>query len=102
MHRTRRPAHPRIPLDRTQREAVGDLARAAGVIPVTVAEIPSVLLRAMGLFNPVIREVPEVAYQLQQPFVMDSSAAQNTFERQPTPWHEVLTATVSYYQRNGR
>jgi nucleoside-diphosphate-sugar epimerase len=97
-----RPWHVPSNPPRTQREAVGDLARAAGVSPVKVAEVPSVLRRAMGLFNPVIREVPEVAYQLQQPFVMDSSAAQDTVGSQPTPWHEVLTATVSYYQRKGR
>ena len=60
------------------------------------------LLRAMGLFNPVIRELPEVAYQLQQPFVMDSSAAQDTFGSKPTPWPEVLAATVSHYRRQGR
>jgi nucleoside-diphosphate-sugar epimerase len=97
-----RPWHVPSNPPRTQREAVGDLARAAGVGPVTVAEVPVVLLRAMGLFNPVIRELPEVAHQLQRPFVMDSSAAQATFRQQPTPWPEVLAATVSYYRRNGR
>jgi nucleoside-diphosphate-sugar epimerase len=97
-----RPWHVPSNPPRTQREAVDDLARAAGVAPVKVAAVPPVLLRAMGLFNPIIREVPEVAYQLQQPFVMDSSAAQNTFGIQPTPWPEVLAATVSHYGRQGR
>lgn len=93
-----RPWHVPSNPPRTQREAVGDLAAAAGIDPVTVAVVPPLLLRAMGLFNPVIREFPEVAYQLQQPFIMDSSAAQATFGVQPTPWHEVLTATVSHYR----
>jgi nucleoside-diphosphate-sugar epimerase len=97
-----RPWHVPSNPPRTQREAVDDLARAAGASPVKVAEVPSVLLRAMGLFNPVIRELPEVAYQLQQPFVMDSSAAQDTFGSQPTPWHEVLAATVAHYRRQAR
>ena len=93
-----RPWHVPSNPPRTQREAVDDLAQAAGVRAVPVGVVPPVLLRLMGLVNPIIRELPEVAYQLQRPFVMDSSAAQATFGYQPTPWHDVLTATLSHYR----
>jgi hypothetical protein len=56
------------------------------------------LMRAMGLFNPLIRELPEVAYQLQAPFVLDSSAAQQMFGLAPTPWDEVLAGVVASYR----
>jgi nucleoside-diphosphate-sugar epimerase len=94
-----RPWHVPSNPPRTQREAVDDLAQAAGVSPVPVTVVPPVLLRVMGLVNPTIRELSEVAYQLEQPFVMDSSAARDTFGCQPTPWPEVLTATLAHYRR---
>jgi len=83
---------------RTQREAVGDLCRVAGVHPVKVREYPGPLIRAMGLFNPMMRELPEVAYQLEDPFVLDSTAAQRTFGLAPTPWDDVLAGVVASYQ----
>lgn len=83
---------------RTQREAVDDLARVAGVPTVPVGLLPRAALRVLGLINPVIRELPEVAYQLAAPFVMDSTAAQQTFGLAPTPWEQVLHATVDHYR----
>lgn len=93
-----RPWHVPSNAPRTQREAIGDLCRVAGLHPVDVKEYPSLLLRAMGLVNPVMRELPEVAYQLEQPFVLDSTAAQETFGLAPTPWDTVLTEVIGHYR----
>jgi nucleoside-diphosphate-sugar epimerase len=93
-----RPWHVPSNPPRTQREAVGDLCRVAGIDPVKVKEYPSMLIRAMGLFNPMIRELPEVAYQLRAPFVLDSCAAQQTFGLAPTPWDEVLAGAIAGYR----
>ncbi len=82
---------------RTQREAVDDLARVAGVPPVPVGSIPATALRALGLVNPTLRELRETMYQFTRPFVMDSEAAQQTFGLQPTPWVDVLSETVRSY-----
>jgi nucleoside-diphosphate-sugar epimerase len=87
---------------RTQREAVGDLCRVAGLDPVKVKEYPSLLIRGMGLFNPLMRELPEVAYQLEDPFVLDSTAAQQTFGLAPTPWDDVLAGVIASYRRELR
>jgi len=84
---------------RTQREAVADLCRAAGVPEVGVGELPQALLAALRLVNPLMRELPEVAYQLERPFMLDSTAAQRTFGLAPTPWGEVLAAQVAAYRR---
>jgi len=86
---------------RTQRQAVDDLARVAGVTPVKTSVVPRFVLRVMAVFNQQVRELPEVAYQLEQPFVMDSSAAERTFGLEPTPWDEVLAATVAHYRTAG-
>jgi nucleoside-diphosphate-sugar epimerase len=93
-----RPWHVPSNPPRTQREAVGDLCRVAGIDPVKVKEYPSMLIRAMGLFNPMLRELPEVAYQFRAPFVLDSSAAQQTFGLAPTPWDEVLAGAIAGYR----
>jgi nucleoside-diphosphate-sugar epimerase len=83
---------------RSQREVIGDLASAAGVAPVKVGEIPGVALKALGLVNPTVRALGEVAYQLEQPFVIDSSAAEKAFGLEPTPWAEGLARTVDAYR----
>ena len=83
---------------RTQREAVGDLCRVVGLDPVKVKEYPSLLIRGMGLFNPLMRELPEVAYQLEDPFVLDSTAAQQTFGLAPTPWDDLLAGVIASYR----
>ena len=82
---------------RTQREAVGDLCRAAGVDPVKVSEHSTLVMRTMGMVNPLIRELAEVSYQFEKPFILDSTAAQNAFGLAPTPWNEVLAGVIASY-----
>ncbi|MCA0296361.1 MAG: NAD-dependent epimerase/dehydratase family protein [Actinobacteria bacterium] len=78
----------------TPRELVADLCRAAGVAPVEVTTLSPWVLRLGGLFSPVLRELPEVAYQTAQPFIMDSSAATTTFGLVASPWDDILTDTL--------
>jgi nucleoside-diphosphate-sugar epimerase len=93
-----RPWHTPSNPPRTQREALDDLARIAGLHPVKVSEYSPMLIRAMGLFNPMMRELPEVAYQLEQPFVLDSTAAQKTFDLAPTDWETILKEVIDHYR----
>ena len=81
----------------TQRQVIGDFAQAAGVSrsgQVRVGTIPPVLLHVMGLLWPLMRELRETEYQFRDDFIMDSAAAQATFGLKPTPWEEVVAATV--------
>lgn len=59
-----------------------------------VARMPGFALRLAGLFNPAARELLEVQYQLQRPFVLDSSAATAAFGIDPTPTDEALRETI--------
>ena len=93
-----RPWHVPSNAPRTQREVVADLCAAAGVARVTVREHAPALMRALGLVNPVLREFREVSYQFEQPFVMDSSAAQRTFGLTPSPWPDVVASLVAAYR----
>jgi nucleoside-diphosphate-sugar epimerase len=93
-----RPWHVPSNPPRTQREAIGDLCHVAGVDPVKVKEYPPLVIRGMGLFNPLMRELPEVAYQLEDPFILDSTAAQQTFDLKPTPWDDVLADVIASFR----
>ena len=82
---------------RSQREVIGDLARAAGVSgsgQVRVRTLPPALMHGMGLVWPLMRELRETEYQFRDDFVMDSSAAQATFGLKPAPWGEIVAVTV--------
>jgi nucleoside-diphosphate-sugar epimerase len=81
----------------TQREALTQLAALARVPTPKISPVPSFLLSALGLVNPAIRELGEVAYQVESPFVLDSSAAQRELGLVPTPADEVLAATLAPY-----
>jgi nucleoside-diphosphate-sugar epimerase len=82
---------------RTQRDAIDDLARAAGRAPVPVRAVPAVVMRAAGLFSPLMRELAETRYQFAEDFVMDSTAARQTFGLEPTPWQHVLEEVLRSY-----
>jgi hypothetical protein len=79
---------------RTQRQVVDDLAHIAGVATPTTRTLPAVLLRALGLVSPLMRELGETQYQFREHFVMSSSAAESAFGLQATPWEDVLLATL--------
>jgi nucleoside-diphosphate-sugar epimerase len=80
---------------RSARQVVADFCRAAGVPDVAVARIPSWVIRVGGVFSPLLRQLPEVAYQHDRPFVMDSSAARNAFGLEPTGWNDIIQATLA-------
>lgn len=83
---------------RTQREAVADLAAAAGVPTPKVSAVPKVVLSALGLVQPMLRELKETDYQRERPYLLDDSAARAEFGLEPTPWPELLQAMVDAYR----
>jgi hypothetical protein len=82
----------------SQRQFIAALCAAANLPAIGVGTIPSGVTRALGLLVPTIREIAEIRYQLDHPFVVDSSAAQIAFGLLPTPMPEALTDTVSWYR----
>ncbi|NRF90042.1 NAD-dependent epimerase/dehydratase family protein [Paenibacillus frigoriresistens] len=58
------------------------------------------MLRLGGLFIPAAKEVIEMLYQFEQPFVVDSRKFVQRFggEAGPTPLRTALTETVAYYR----
>jgi nucleoside-diphosphate-sugar epimerase len=84
-------------LTMSQREAITELARMAGVPTPKMGEYAPWMMKALGVFSPLIRELPDVAYQMQHDFVMDSSAAQRELGLVPTPAQDVLAAHLAAY-----
>jgi nucleoside-diphosphate-sugar epimerase len=82
---------------RSQRQALTDMAVLAGVSKPKVGSIPPLMLKVVGRFNPIVRELGDVKYQFDAPFVMDSSAATATFDFEATPWDEILLETLASY-----
>jgi len=78
----------------TQEQAVADVCRAAGRVPVKVKGFPKGTLALSGLFVPIMREMRETEYQFQRPYVLDSSAIERELGLTPTPWDEVCRATA--------
>ncbi|WP_433563570.1 NAD-dependent epimerase/dehydratase family protein [Nocardia sp. CA-151230] len=75
--------------------ALADLtASVAGAPPARVGRMPAGLLWAIGLFVPDAREMRELRYQFDRPFVLDSSDATACFALDPTPLEVTLRATI--------
>jgi nucleoside-diphosphate-sugar epimerase len=66
------------------------LADCAGVGAPKLRRMPSWLLASIALGSKVVRELPEMQYQLQQPFVVDSSETERTFGLAPTQLTDIL------------
>ena len=70
--------------------------------PVGVRSLPKLAVRALGVFNPTIRELVELSYEFEQPFVLDTTEYQSTFGTEGTPLPTAIAATVAWYRgRNG-
>ena len=81
----------------TQRQLATAFAEAAGVAKPKMAALPGWALRSFGLFAPDLREVAEMLYQFEKPFVMDSAASEAALGLQPTPLSEAAAATVAWW-----
>jgi nucleoside-diphosphate-sugar epimerase len=63
---------------------------------VDVVRVPKLLLRAVGLFNPFVREIVEMTYQWEVPFEVDDRRFRSTFGMEPTPIEEAVAETAAW------
>ncbi|MEV4630983.1 NAD-dependent epimerase/dehydratase family protein [Micromonospora sp. NPDC049523] len=81
------------------RQVAARLAALAGAPAPRLARMPAPVLWLGGLFDPTVREMREVLYQFQRPFVLDSTAATALFGIAPTPLDDTLTETIAHARR---
>ena len=79
----------------SQRALIHQLCEIAGVDPVKVRAYSGFELWIAGVFSKTIREVGDILYQLEKPFVIDSSDATEVFGLEATPTREVLSEIVN-------
>jgi nucleoside-diphosphate-sugar epimerase len=66
--------------------------------PVGVRTLPKLAVRALGLFNPMMRELAEMAYEFDEPFILDTAKYESTFGTAGTPLATAIAATVAWYR----
>src|SRR5215218_3482630 len=67
--------------------------------PARIQAPPKIVLRTLGLFNPIIRETIEMRYEFDEPFVLVTSDFTRTFGDQATPLREAIQRTVRWYRQ---
>jgi nucleoside-diphosphate-sugar epimerase len=75
-----------------------DLLAAEVGHPVAIRSVPKLAVRALGLVNPMMRELAEMAYEFDEPFVLDTSKYDSTFGAAGTPLADAVAATVAWYR----
>ncbi len=55
-------------------------------------------MRALGLVNPLMRELAEMSYEFEEPFVLDTSKFESTFGSSGTPLATAIAETIAWYR----
>jgi len=67
--------------------------------PIKIQAAPRWLISMLGIFDPTMRELPEVMYQSEQPFVVDHGKFERAFGISTTPHREAIRRTLDWYRR---
>ena len=78
--------------------ALLDLVAAEVNHPVGIRRIPKLAVRVLGLVNPMMRELAEMSYEFEQPFVLDTSKYESTFGAAGTPLATAISETIAWYR----
>jgi nucleoside-diphosphate-sugar epimerase len=83
---------------RTLRDLLKLAAKMIGVEP-NITVVPPVLASILGLFRSDVRELKEMRFQWDRPYIVDSSKFTRRFWDNPTSYEDGLQATIDYYKR---
>jgi nucleoside-diphosphate-sugar epimerase len=89
---------PNDPDTRTTRELVDIVYRLAGQPRTRLRRVPPLLLRLAALTNATVRELLEMQYQFEEPFIVNSSKI-TTLGVTATPVEQALADTLTSYSR---
>ena len=82
----------------TGRQYIALASEAVGV-PAKPLAVPGLMLRVLGLTNPVLRESVELLYEFNEPLLFDGSKYTRAFGGTLTPHQEALRRTVAWYRQ---
>jgi nucleoside-diphosphate-sugar epimerase len=89
---------PNDPDTRSTRQLVDCVYRQAGRPRGRLRRLSPVLLRALGLVDPTMRELVEMQYQFEEPFVVDSSRIAAKLGVEASPLEQALADTLRSYR----
>ncbi|MCE9621097.1 MAG: NAD-dependent epimerase/dehydratase family protein [Actinomycetia bacterium] len=81
----------------TQREVINAFAVAAGTTA-KVGAVPKSILRALGVFSPLLKALRETEYQFSEPWITDSSLTEQTFGLRATSLADAASATAAWWR----
>lgn len=81
----------------TQREMVTMIAADMGIQP-KYSAMGKTMMAIGGLFIPEAREMVEMMYEFEKPFIVDSGKFEKTFDMQATPMKDAIEETVAWYK----
>lgn len=91
---------PTTPQPMTGKEFIEAAAKAMGKTP-KYRVLSRTMVKVAGMFNPTIREVHEMLYQNDSPYVFDSSKYARAFGFEGTAYVEGIAATAVSYKESG-
>jgi len=82
----------------SQRRFAEMAAAVAGLPAPKLSRLSKPMLRLAGLFVPPAREMIEMAYEFEEPFILDSSKIERAFGLRATPLEEALARTLAWWR----
>jgi nucleoside-diphosphate-sugar epimerase len=82
----------------TQADLVRTLCSAANVPLVKVSTMPALVMKALGLVVPIMRELREVWYQFDASFVVDAAETTSKLGIAATPVEEAAADTIAWWK----
>ncbi len=89
------------PETRTTREVVALVYQSAGT-RMRLKVTPAWQMRALGLVNRTVREINEMRYEFDEPFIVDASRAQDELGLRATALPDAVDQTVRWYRLSSR
>jgi nucleoside-diphosphate-sugar epimerase len=85
------------PETRSTRDVVALVYQAVGTEP-RLKVTPAWQMRALGLVNRTVREINEMRYEFDEPFIVDASRAETELGLRATPLADAVEQTVRWYR----
>jgi nucleoside-diphosphate-sugar epimerase len=82
----------------SQRRFAELAADAAGLPAPKLSRVSKPMLYLAGIFVPPAREMIEMAYEFEEPFILDSAKIERAFGLRPTPLEEAIAETVAWWR----
>jgi nucleoside-diphosphate-sugar epimerase len=82
----------------TGKEFISMIASEFGIKDPKISILPKWMLRPLGLFIPVMKEMPEMMYQYDRDYFFDSSKFTSRFGIKATPYEEGVRVTCQAYR----